>query len=231
MLRGGKQDRIIAQDLVIPARAKIEVAVYCVEHGRWAHAAGAPARFTAGRSMAGAGVRRAAGGGGGGGGGGQGAVWSEVADSQERLKAPSETGALRSVHDSKEVQQQAAPYQRALADLCREHPKANGVVVVVDGEILAADLFGSPALFRQLWPQLLEAYAIDALEHETIHGGRIGHQPGRVIPAGWLVNTAKDAEGQPGRGRELRAARRRGDGLGPGVGGRRGAPGGIPARA
>ena len=38
------------------------------------------------------------------------------------------------------------------------------MVIVVDDRILAADLFSSPALFRQSWPELLEAYAIDAAE-------------------------------------------------------------------
>jgi hypothetical protein len=214
MLRGGKQDRIIAQDLVIPPHVKIEVAVYCVEHGRWAMGAGGRASFSAGRSMAGAGARRAAGGGRGGG-GGQGAVWEEVATSQERLRAPSATGALRSVHDSAEVQRQIAPYQHALADLCDDHPKANGVVVVVDGEVLAADLFASPALFRQLWPQLLEAYAIDALEYEpeTSHDARVTPQPKAQEIRRWLAGlaTAERTRGETSgeganyalRGREL----------------------------
>jgi hypothetical protein len=215
MLRGGKQDRIIAQDLVIPPHAKIEVAVYCVEHGRWAMGAGGGASFSAGRSMAGSAVRRAAGGGARGGGGGQGAVWEEVAASQERLKAPSRTGALRSVHDSAEVQRRIAPYQRALTDLCDDHPKANGVVVVVDGEVLAADLFASPSLFRQLWPELLEAYAIDALEHgsDTSRGPRGMDQPTAREIRHWLAGAAtaertrKDTSGEGAdyalRGREL----------------------------
>ena len=37
------------------------------------------------------------------------------------------------------------------------------------GKIVAADLFGSRALFLQLWPKLLDSYAIDALGRDA-HG-------------------------------------------------------------
>jgi len=157
MLRGGKQDRILADDLVIPAGAELVVPVFCVEHGRWSGAAGRGERFSTGHSLASAEVRGA-------GRAGQGAVWSRVEESQARLRAPSTTGALRSVHDSEEVRQHMKPYLSALSDLPDEDAKACGVVAMVDHEMLAADLFSSPSLFRQLWPDLLEAYVIDALE-------------------------------------------------------------------
>jgi len=155
MLQGGKQDRIIGDDLILPAKAELVIPVFCVEQGRWA---GAGERFSPGHSLAGAGVR------GGGMAGGQEAVWSKVAEQQQRLRAPSPTGALRSVHDSVEVKQRMKPYLRALSHLPDDYPKMSGVVAAVEGEILAADLFSSPGLFRQLWPDLLAAYVVDALE-------------------------------------------------------------------
>src|SRR3989337_1649937 len=39
VVRGGKQDRMIAQDfMVLPHSGKLDIAVYCVEHGLWAGA-------------------------------------------------------------------------------------------------------------------------------------------------------------------------------------------------
>ena len=36
VVRGGKQDRMIAQDfMVLPHSGKLDIAVFCVEHGRW----------------------------------------------------------------------------------------------------------------------------------------------------------------------------------------------------
>jgi len=162
MLRGGKQDRILADDLIIPPGADVVVPVFCVEHGRWSGASGAAARFSVGHSLAGAEVRGA-------GRAGQSAVWDSVARSQEALRAPSTTGALRSVHDSEEVRRDMKPYLSALSDLPDQDPKASGVVVAVNGEVSAADLFSSPTVFRQLWPELLEAYVIDALEQSDLH--------------------------------------------------------------
>ena len=158
MLRGGKQDRIAGDDLIVPPKTTLTVAVFCVEHGRWA---GRESGFTVGHSLAGAGVRQSAGRG-----GGQGAVWSRVEEQQKALRAPSATGALRSVHDSEAVREQMKPYLRALSDLPDEHHKAVGVVAVVGDEIIAADLFSSRELFETMWPDLLEAYVIDALERQ-----------------------------------------------------------------
>jgi len=94
----------------------------------------------------------------------QGLVWSEVAREQERLQAPSVTGAYGSVPASPAVQERIKPYTRRFLDLPDEFPKARGVVATVRGEVIAADLFSSAALFRQLWPKLLESYVIDALD-------------------------------------------------------------------
>jgi hypothetical protein len=175
ILRGGKQDRIIADDLIIPPHADLTVDVYCVEHGRWVETesrprpgrgggGGARGDFSAGHSLAGGGMRAGARS------GGQTKVWETVADQQTRLRAPSATGAYRSVHDSADVRSRMKPYLAALSDLAADNPKASGVVVVMDDEIVVADLFSSPALFHKLWPQLLEAYVIDALDHAEESG-------------------------------------------------------------
>ncbi len=172
MLRGGKQDRIVGDDLIVPACKEVTIPVFCVERGRWSARGRGSGGFSAGHSLAGAGVR------GGGRAGGQGGVWSGVAAQQERLGAPSETGALRSVHDSETVRERMKPYLQALSDLPEDHPTASGIVCAINGKIVVADLLSSRALFRELWPQLLEAYVIDALEREC--GARpSGANPGK----------------------------------------------------
>jgi len=210
MLRGGKQDRIIADDLVIPAKSGLKVAVYCVEHGRWTVSEGAGGlrgrgAFTAGHSLAGAGVRAAGGLGGGGRGGGQSAVWATVAEQSQALRARSVTGALRAVHDSTEVRARMRPYQEAFSGLLDNNPRASGVVAVVAGQILAADLFSSRSVFRHMWPQLLEAYVIDALERAGAHRQEAPLKPRTA--ASWVerwlrtVRTAdRTAQETPGEG-------------------------------
>jgi len=216
MLRGGKQDRIVADDLVLPPGVELTIPVFCVEHGRWAGGVGGAGRagaagFTTGHSVAGAEIRGAAGRGGGARGGGQSGVWSKVAEQQQHLHAPSSTGALRSVHDSPEVRERTEPYIRALSDLADDNPKASGVVAMVGDQILVADLFSCPAVFRQVWHELLESYAIDALDraevvdHHKVHEGL--KQPNATPVQEWLNGLGwakRTPEETPGAGQLYR---------------------------
>ncbi len=179
MLTGGKQDRILADDLIVPAGAELVVPVFCVEHGRWVVASD-DGKFAAGKSLAPASIRRAKA-------AGQTAVWESVARSQEALGAPSPTGSLRSVRDSESVQRDKEPYRSALSDLPERNPKMIGAVVVINGEIAAADLFASPRLLRKLWPQLLEAYVVEALERIRPPGPIIIKETSRSRVAEWLT--------------------------------------------
>lgn len=201
MLRGGKQDRIVGDDLLIPAGAELTIPVFCVEHGRWA---GATVEFEAGPSLAAPALRAS-------GRAGQSAVWEKVAEIQTRLGAPSPTGAYRSVHDSEQVRARMKPYTRAFSDLPDDFPEAVGVVAMVGGDILAADLFGSPALFRQLWPQLLDSYVIDALERPAAAGRACSREPEARFVQCWLEGlqrAERNPKDTPGEGQlyELRGA-------------------------
>ncbi|HUU54432.1 MAG TPA: DUF6569 family protein [Armatimonadota bacterium] len=148
MLTGAKQDRIMGDDMIVSPGADLTVPVFCVEHGRWVAKSDS---FTSAAFMATSEVRKARAA------ADQGGVWNQVAAEQERLEAPSESGALRSIQDSEEVQERMRPYRRALSDFPRDIGKARGVVACVGDEIVAADLFGSRALFMQLGPRLLNS--------------------------------------------------------------------------
>ncbi len=188
MLTGAKQDRIMGDDLIVPPGADLTVPVFCVEHGRWVAKSDS---FRSAAFVAGSGVRKARAA------ADQGAVWNQVAAEQERLEAPSETGALRSIQDSKEVQERIEPYKRALSVFPKEIGKARGVVVCVGDEIAAADLFGSRALFLQLWPKLLESYIVDAVDREG------GGAPDAVRVRRWLEGIAqaeREVRKTPGNG-------------------------------
>src|SRR6202007_821531 len=50
VVSGGKQDRIIGKDRIVPAGADpLPLSVFCVEHGRWT--AGSSGKFTAGQTI------------------------------------------------------------------------------------------------------------------------------------------------------------------------------------
>jgi hypothetical protein len=182
MLLGGKQDRIVDQDqLVPPGELPVALGVFCVEHGRWQ---GASTSFGQSRGASGA----QAGGGrnllapssgeGASGGAGQIAtpavrekaeagkdqsgVWSEVAETTRELNATSKTGALTRAYQDSTLARRSQVYESALRYRIGGR-NVVGVVVGVSGKLVAADIFASPSLFARYWPKLLKSYALEAL--------------------------------------------------------------------
>ena len=64
------------------------------------------------------------------------------------------------------VQNHVAKLEKCLAG----KPDAIGVVVAINGNIEGAEVYGSAALFRKMWPKLIRTAAVDAI---------VEYQPGR----------------------------------------------------
>ena len=172
IVTGGKQDRVIGKDRLIPAESDpIDLGVFCVEPGRWV---GAKSEFsTMNFSMAAPGVRSKAmaekd----------QGQVWSAVRAAQGSIaaSAPAPVGrelqattSYAQVIENKEVQRQlnavAAPIESSYRSVIKQLRDRNavGVVVAVNGEIIWADLFASTDLLQRYWPKLVRSYAAEAI--------------------------------------------------------------------
>jgi hypothetical protein len=172
---GGKQDRIVQEDRVIPpVSVPVALDVFCVEHGRWTpRQAGyrgggtagpraaaqvvAPLKFDSLGAVAHPKLRGAA----------QdkkeqGAVWSEVQANNAKLGTSNSTDTYQEVYSSKRVGAQLGDYVRALeSEVMR--PGVVGVVVARNGKPVWADVFASHKLFAAYWPKLLKSYAVDAL--------------------------------------------------------------------
>lgn len=156
---GAKQDRMVTDDTLVPPRSgKLLVKVYCTEHGRWsgptlAFESSALGAYPSLRAQA-----RAS--------GSQSVVWDEVRRKRGALApeaAPTE--ALRAVQADREVQRKLDTYRsKELVDLPKLSADTVGVVVALDGQIKAADVFGSHDLLTRLWSKLLDSYAMDAVE-------------------------------------------------------------------
>jgi len=172
IVTGGKQDRVIGKDSLIPAESDpIDLGVFCVEPGRWV---GAKSVFgSMNYSMAAPGVRSKAmvdkd----------QNEVWSAVRNAQGSFAAAAPAPVARELHsttsyaqviENKEVQRQlndvAAPIESSYRSLIKQlkDNKAVGVVVAVNGEIIWADLFASTDLLQKYWPKLVRSYAVEAI--------------------------------------------------------------------
>jgi len=179
IVTGGKQDRVIAADRIVPSGPEaVDLGVFCVEPGRWV---GSSNNFGSMKSqMAQPSVRRPAMAA-----KSQAMVWDQVREKAGRMSASvpmasaaaGTTSYARVMADDavqQTVDRVAAPITQDYEALLRhlKQTKAVGVVVAVNGEVLWADIFGSPGLLEKYWPKLVRSYAAEAV---TSGIGKVSH--------------------------------------------------------
>jgi len=189
LVSGGKQDRIIGKDRLVPVGADpLPLDVFCVEHGRWS----AGANFTNANTIVHNSVREQAAFE-----NDQSKVWSAVrsgttqsvavssaaagADSAvppARLAAPqisrtitndAPTESYQKIYESRSVRNSADNYveeiqrrfARATSGLKGE--RVVGVIVAYGSEVAWSDIFASSDLFHLYWNKLLRSYVVEAL--------------------------------------------------------------------
>lgn len=168
IVKGGQQDRVLAFDLVVPAGAKkVPLASFCVEAGRWTGRQGEEVRSFASSKNAlstndlkvAARAQMS-----------QQAVWQNVAKAQkglsEKLKsevkdAKSESS-LQLTLENKKLNEAIGEAVKKLTATPADQADAIGCVIAVNGKVIGADSYASSALFKKLWPKLLQAAAVEA---------------------------------------------------------------------
>lgn len=156
IIQGAKQDRTFQNDLLIPPRSgKLQVAVFCTEHGRWTEQTN---RFGASRAAVPNSVRGVAKAE-----ANQSRVWDSIAENQRKLAVSAPSGASKDVYAAPKVQQDMKPYLAALEGLPSWHAGTVGVAATFGRKIVAIDSFGDPALFKAMYPKLLRSYLADVL--------------------------------------------------------------------
>jgi hypothetical protein len=190
IVTGGKQDRVIAKDRIVPAgNDPIDLGVFCIEPGRWTEdtatfrgsaKAAAQSIMVQPTVRAKAMVEKD-----------QQEVWNSVHGSiaaalaapvspppgvavarqahvvpdADSLGTTSYARAMQSGAVSEKVDEAAAPVMKAreqvLEKLREEH--AVGVVVAVRGEIVWADIFSDSDLLSRYWTKLVRSYAAESL--------------------------------------------------------------------
>jgi hypothetical protein len=184
LVSGGKQDRVIGKDRIVPAGAPpLPLDVFCVEHGRWTGSS----EFAAANTIVHPSVRERA------------AVdqkqtevWDAVRSGTTAKAAPAapppqisgysiqgaiagngRTEAYEKIYESRaigvsindfvdEVQRR---FSQATSGLKNE--RVVGVVVAYGGEVAWSDIFASGDLFDHYWRKLLRSYAVEALTRPT----------------------------------------------------------------
>lgn len=169
IVKGGQQDRAIAFDIIVPPKSgKLPINSFCVEAGRWTRRGNEAAdNFEASTKNASTkdlklavNYRRS-----------QEQVWKQVAETQKKVMA--NTGAqvqaaesptsLQLSLENKKVLETADKYVKELLKAAEGQKDVVGYAYAINGEVVSADVYASNALFKKLWPKLLEANAIEAI--------------------------------------------------------------------
>jgi hypothetical protein len=187
IVTGGKQDRVIAKDRIVPPGGDpIDLSVFCIEPGRWVESSaefGASSKAPVGSFMVQPTVRQRAmvakd----------QQQVWDSVHGTIAAMAAaPSPSGgpmlaapppqttsyakAMQSEEFKAKVDEAAAPLMKSREEIMAQLRKegAVGVVVAVRGEIVWADLFSSTDLLARYWTKLVRSYAAESLTPGDTH--------------------------------------------------------------
>jgi len=177
IVTGGKQDRIIGADRIVPAQGgPMDLNVFCVEPGRWTESS---AKFGSMHAqMAQPSVRTPAMAA-----RNQSEVWNNVRASNARaLMSLNQTESVEvqgtssyaKVFASPPVEAKLAEYggesgEQAILRELREKG-ATGVVVAVNGHVEWADVFASTDLLAKYWPKLMRSYVAEAMTTASAGG-------------------------------------------------------------
>ena len=226
LVSGGKQDRIIGKDRLVPVGAPpLPLDVFCVEHGRWT---GASTKFIASKTIVHPSVREQAAVN-----GSQTDVWDAVvagsthASAQggtagsagapalsrgalaQTIVAEAPTQSYAKIYEGRRVggsvenfaEEVERRFARATSGLKGE--RVVGVVVAYGGEVAWSDIFASSDLFDHYWSKLLRSYAVEALARPTLRDTAAADDAREFLHE---LNGREVVESEPGvyRWREVR---------------------------
>jgi ARG/rhodanese/phosphatase superfamily protein len=208
IVAGGKQDRVIGKDRIVPAESDpVDLSVFCVEPGRWV---GTSEQFGASGAMYGSKAGSA----------GdrvpatlmaqpsvrakamadkdQSQVWAEVRKQQSAMTvevqasapaaAPAVAGTssyarvMENAEVKKQVDEVARPIEQNYQSLIKQLRDRNavGVVVAMNGRIIWADVFASTGLLEKYWPKLVRSYASEAVVSRA-KGAEVGEKQAQAF--------------------------------------------------
>ena len=200
VVTGGKQDRVIGVDRIVPAKSDpIDLSVFCVEPGRWV--ASSQHFGSMNSAMAQPSVRMPA----------MAArdqmqVWNHVASANAGIAAAAPQGGpairgttsyakvMQNPEVEKKVASVAANYDSLLHDLRKVGAK--GVVVAINGRITWADVFASTDLLEKYWQKLIRSYAAESLTNVGA-GGQADQKLAQTF-LNQLQGTREVTETEPG---------------------------------
>ena len=157
VITGGMQDRVIAQDMVVPPRSgRVDIPVFCVEKGRWTggtkkdkfknyHEASMHLRQVIDRTQS------------------QSAVWDEISKENKRDRIRTNTEAYTAHANSPQYIRRENEYLGFFNEKFMNKENIVGFVGVSGGVVIGCDIFASTDLFYREYNNLIYAYIDEVL--------------------------------------------------------------------
>src|SRR5262249_53937740 len=84
-----------------------------------------------------------------------------------KVNDPASESSLQLALENRTLQEKVAQFEAALKAAGENRKNVVGVVFVLNGQVSAAEVYGSNALFKKAWPKLLRSAAADAVKEKT----------------------------------------------------------------
>lgn len=157
VVKGGKQDRLVAEDVIIAPGEKKNIPAFCVEQNRWQQKETGN-NFNGYYNVSSKKVRQAAlidkd----------QRKVWTNVAETTQKNAASSSTGTYAELAKSKTYTKNLDSYLKYFKSKFTNDASIVGVIAVSGDKIIGCDIFATHDLFKNAYPGLLHSYITEAI--------------------------------------------------------------------
>ena len=175
IVKGGKQDRTLAHDVIVPPNAKnMGLASFCVEASRWAPRGNeSVGDFSKNSTILSSRKLKVA----SKGNANQSQVWEEVGLQQKKLSenisyvadkdvdvTENESAtSLQLTLENKDLDSIRSSYKEQFAAMLKDNPEATGFAYAINGEVYGVELYNNKKLFNDLWEKLLDASIVESV--------------------------------------------------------------------
>ncbi|WP_108805216.1 ARPP-1 family domain-containing protein [Aquimarina sp. Aq107] len=178
IVKGGKQDRTISYDVIIPPKAKnVELQSFCVEQGRWRQRGNetlssfaSNTKMLSSRELKLAARHEK----------NQSKVWGKVAEQKDRLNDNlsrkngktvnvannASNTSLQLALESDELDSAKKEYYNKFKDLLTTE-NTIGYAYAINGKVYAVEIYNNQRLFKNLWDKILESIIVEAISEQN----------------------------------------------------------------
>jgi len=153
VVKGGKQDRVIAQDLVLAPGEEVNLSAFCVEHNRWTTTDGNGGQFNGYFNVSSMDIRKIVtedkd----------QSGVWNKVDEHTSKNGASSDTKTYTNLENSAEYQTQVNAYMEKFKTIFSGDSTVIGVIAVTGDQVIGLDMFATNQLFKDSYENMVYSY-------------------------------------------------------------------------